>query len=251
MYNELYAGTASYGRRRSHANVLDELFAIRNAGPLNYVIFLDDTFTINHPWVNQFCGVYRTELAVPFSLHARVETVDQKLLARLAAAGCRHITYGVESGSVRIRRQVMRRPVENHRFVDVFRWTREAGILATANYMMGLPTETPDDLAATLDLHHQLEPDDFGFFVFYPYPGTHLFHQCQSEGLLPPDYLERPANHRTSILNLPTLTAEQIEGAYETWTRVRAAHVVRRSGDISAVTAHEVIAQVEHCASNG
>jgi radical SAM superfamily enzyme YgiQ (UPF0313 family) len=251
MYNELYEGTGSYGRRRSHSNVLDELFAIRRAGPLNYVIFLDDTFTINHPWVNQFCRLYGPELGVPFSLHARVETVDQKLLGRLALAGCRHITYGVESGSVRIRRQVMRRPVENHRFIDVFRWTRDAGILVTANYMMGLPTETPEDLAATLELHHQLEPDDFGFFVFYPYPGTHLYQMCLAEGYLPADYLDRPANHRTSILNLPTLTPDQIDRAYDEWTRVRAAHAVRRSGDISAATARQVVAQVEHCASNG
>ncbi|MCZ6835737.1 MAG: cobalamin-dependent protein, partial [Planctomycetota bacterium] len=51
MYDELYAeqGGAAYGRRRSHENVLEELFEIRDQGSLNYVIFLDDTFTIHHP----------------------------------------------------------------------------------------------------------------------------------------------------------------------------------------------------------
>ena len=110
MFDQLYAdaGGPSYGRRRSHGSVLAELRAIRAAGPLNYVIFLDDTFTIHHPWVFEFCRVYGEEFRVPFSLHARVETVNEKLLHALAAAGCRHIVYGVESGSERVRRDLKR-----------------------------------------------------------------------------------------------------------------------------------------------
>ena len=251
MYNELYQDTGTYGRRRSHRNVLSELAAIRDQGPLNYVIFLDDTFTINHPWVNEFCRVYGSELRIPFSLHARVETVSERLLERLAAAGCRHITYGVESGSERIRREVMRRPVANQRFVDVFRWTRQAGILVTANYMMGLPTETPAEMAETLSLHQELEPDDFGYFVFYPYPGTHLYQLCVADGYLPENHLDLPANHRTSVLRLPTLTQDDIHACYQKWTAVRALRAVGRSGDISGIEERAVVAQIEHCAANG
>jgi radical SAM superfamily enzyme YgiQ (UPF0313 family) len=251
MYNQLYQDTGDYGRRRSPGNVLEELFTIRSRGELNYVIFLDDTFTINHPWVDQFCRVYGPSLGVPFSLHARVETVNQRMLDRLAAAGCRHITYGVESGSERIRREIMRRPVGNHRFVDVFRWTREAGILVTANYMLGLPTETPSEMAETQALHHLLEPDDFGFFVFYPYPGTQLHHYCREQGYLPADFLDRPANHRASVLELPTLTPDDIQACYLEWTRVRAAHAVRRSGDLAEPDRRAVVRQIEHCAATG
>ncbi len=251
MYNELYRDTGDYGRRRSHDNVLRELFAIRESGPLNYVIFLDDTFTIHHPWVHEFCKVYGESLRVPFSLHARVETVSEKLLHRLAAAGCRHITYGVESGSERIRREVMRRPVANQRFVDVFRWTREAGILATANYMMGLPTETPAEMAETLALHERIRPDDFGYFVFYPYPGTHLHRFCRENGYLPADVLDRPATHRESVLDLPTLTPADIRACYDEWTRRRAADTLQRSGDLSNAARRDLVEQVEQCAASG
>lgn len=251
MYNELYAGTGDYGRRRSLTNVIQELHEIKARGPLNYVIFLDDTFTINHPWVHEFCRGYGEELKVPFSLHARVETVNAKLLHRLAAAGCRHITYGVESGSERLRREVMRRPVTNQRFAEVFQWTREAGILVTANYMMGLPTETPSEMAETLDLHHRLEPDDFGFFVFYPYPGTQLHRYCIEHGYLSADHLDQPANHRTSVLTLPTLTPEDIQASYEAWTRARTVSALRRSGDLSEGSHRTVVEQIEHCAAVG
>jgi radical SAM superfamily enzyme YgiQ (UPF0313 family) len=221
MYDELYAGTADYGRRRTHENVLAELEAIRRDGPLNYVVFLDDTFTIHHPWVKSFCRLYGERFRTPFSLHARVETVDEDLIARLAAAGCRHIVYGVESGSARVRREILRRPVSNQRFIDVFRWTREAGIIVTANYMLGLPGETAADVEETLALHEALRPDDFGHFVFYPFPGTHLFRVCQERGLLPANYLELPANHRASILTLPDLAPEQVAGYFDRFTTLR------------------------------
>ena len=231
MYDQLYAEgkTADYGRRRSPDNVLAELAEIESRGPLNYVIFLDDTFTIHHTWVREFCRLYKRDVGVPFSLHARVETVNKEMLHELAGAGCRHITYGVESGSERVRREIMKRWATNQRFRDVFRWTKKAGIMATANYIIGTPGETVVEMQETIALHHELRPTDFGYFVFYPYPGTDLFQTCRENGWLPEDYLTRAANHRQSILNLPNVTQEQIAKIYDAWTGIRAETAVSRS----------------------
>lgn len=238
IYKELYDGVGTYGRRRSHESVLSELRELREAGRLGYVIFLDDTFTIKHRWVNEFCRVYGEQIGAPFSLHARVETVNERLLHTLAEAGCKQITYGVESGSERIRREVMRRPVTNDRFRDVFRWTREAGILLTANFMMGLPGETREDLQMTLDFAEELAVVDFGYFVFYPYPGTHLYRVCVDEGYLPADHLERPANHRESILDLPGLTQADIAEYFDRFTALRERLYRERAGSAPAATDH-------------
>lgn len=232
MYNQLYesAGAGDYGRRRSHDNVLAELEGLRDEGKLSYIIFLDDTFTIHHPWVREFCRVHGERLGTRFSLHARVETVNEPLLHLLAKAGCDQITYGVESGSERVRREVMHRPVTNQRFRDVFRWTQEAGIRVTCNFMMGLPGETREDLRMTLDLAEELAVMDFGYFVFYPYPGTALFTLCKEKGYLPGDYLERPANHRASILRLPDLGDADIGEIYDGFTALRRRLYLERLG---------------------
>ncbi len=221
MFNQLYKNQGDYGRRRSHDNVLAELTGLHDQGRLAYVIFLDDTFTINHPWVREFCRVYGERLGTPFSLHARVETVNEKMLHMLAKAGCKQITYGVESGSERVRKQIMRRHVTNQRFRDVFKWTRDAGIMVTANYMLGLPGETREDLAQTVALAEELKVLDFGYFVFYPYPGTELFIECRDKGYLPEDYLDRAANHRETILQLPDLTQQDIGEFYDKLTELR------------------------------
>ena len=136
-----------YVRRRSVNNVLMELHYIRENGPIHYVIFLDDTFTIHKGWLEEFCRVYGREIGAGFSINARADTVNPDIITMLAQAGCKHIVYGVESGSKRVREEILNRPGDNKPFVDAFRWTREAGIMATANYMIGIPGETHEDIA--------------------------------------------------------------------------------------------------------
>lgn len=229
MYNEMY-GSAKYGRRRSIQNVLDELHEIRNNGLLSYVIFLDDTFTINHKWIRNFLTAYKEQLSVPFGIHARAETINQRMLQQLAESGCKHITYGVESGSERLRYEVMHRNIRNKRLVEAFRWTKDLGMLATANYIIGTPTETREDIEATIALHYEIEPDDFGYFVFYPYPGTPMYKYCIEHKLLPPDHLEREANHRTSILHHDVLSDADIEEYYQRFTEIRTQSYLKRYG---------------------
>jgi anaerobic magnesium-protoporphyrin IX monomethyl ester cyclase len=222
QFSDLYEGSyANYGRRRSPQNVLREIAQLREQGDLNYIVFLDDTFTINHAWIKAFCKLYATDVGVPFSLHARSETVSETLIGHLADAGCRHIVYGVESGSDRVRRDILQRNISNERLCESFRMTQEAGILATANYMLGIPGETKADIEATLALHDELKPDDFGYFVFYPYPGTSLFKLCTDRGYLPDKPFEFPAHHHGTVLKLPDLTAADIEYYYQRFTELR------------------------------
>ncbi|MBT5018703.1 MAG: B12-binding domain-containing radical SAM protein, partial [Planctomicrobium sp.] len=133
QYHDLYKNE-NYGRRRSVNSVMDELEHIQQTAELNYVIFLDDTFTIFPTWVTEFCEAHSKRFKTPFSLHARADTVNREMLQMLAEAGCRHIVYGVESGSMRVRREIMQRPITNERMIETFQSTRELGIIVTANY---------------------------------------------------------------------------------------------------------------------
>ncbi|MEN6321578.1 MAG: radical SAM protein [Syntrophaceae bacterium] len=227
----LYSGK-EYIRRRSVDGVLRELHHIRNNGPIHYVIFLDDTFTLNRGWIKQFCREYDREIGAGFSINARAETVTPDMITMLAHAGCKHIIYGVESGSRRIREEILKRPGDNMQYVDAFKWTKDAGIMATANYMIGIPGETHEDIKETLALHEELAPDDFGYFVFYPYPGTDLFEICRERGHLPENYLELPANNRQSILKLPDLTKDEIDHYYNVFSELREKNYLQRYGGV-------------------
>jgi len=227
--SDLYADTA-YGGRRPVAQVIDELVAIRRDGELNYVIFLDDTFTVDRPWLAEFCDRYGRELGVPFSLHARPDTVSRELLQALRRAGGYHIVFGVESGSPRVRREIMNRPIEDERIVEAFAWARETGWLVTANYMLGLPGETPDEMEMTLALHQRLAPADFGCFVFQPFPGTQLHTTCRAQGLIPDGEMTLPEDDSRSALRLSAQDHDEIVRFHERFARARAKLAEERSG---------------------
>ncbi|QGJ71937.1 (Dimethylallyl)adenosine tRNA methylthiotransferase MiaB [Planctomycetales bacterium 10988] len=231
QFHELYGGLGNlgnYGRRRSHENVFAELEDIRKKLSLHYVIFLDDTFTIRQGWVKKFCQEYKERFRVPFSLHARADTVTESLLQDLAGAGCAQITYGIESGSPRLRREVMKRAMTDETMIEAVTLTKKCGIRATTNFMLGLPDETAEDMELTFELLEKLKPDDFYFFIFYPFPGTHLYQYCLEKNYLPENYLELPVNHHQSILTMPQLSKEAIEAAYERFIQVREKHFLNR-----------------------
>ena len=116
---------------------------------------------------------------------------------------------------------ILQRNISNERMCESFRLTQAAGILATANYMLGIPGETKADIEETLALHDELKPDDFGYFIFYPYPGTSLFKLCEKRGYLPDNPFEFPAHHHGTLLSLPDLSAEDIEYYYDRFTDLR------------------------------
>lgn len=210
-----------FGRRRSPGRVLAELRSVARAQDLNYVLFVDDTFTLDREWLAAFLPAYGAEFGLGFSVHARPDTVDAALVQDLARAGCRHVVLGVESASPRVRQEIMRRPMTDAVIRDAARAVRRAGLVLTLNAMYGLPGETPAEAGATLELVEALAPDDFGHFAFHPYPGTALHAVCQERGLLPPDFFDRPADNVAPALDLPEFPAAAVRQVHADFAALR------------------------------
>lgn len=223
-------GPAAYSRHCSVDHVISELVELRQNQACNYIIFLDDSFMDDPDWINDFAGRYADHNGPGFSIHARIESMRPEILNRLVKAGLKHVVFGVESGSERVRRTVLNRAMTNDRIIDAFDRARQAGLIVTANYMLGIPGETRDDIEMTLELNQRLDPHDFGYFVFYPYPGTDLFHECRTKGFMPDDYMDLPANHRETILNLPDLTKDDILYYYQQFTEARVNTFIQKYG---------------------
>ena len=64
-----------------------------------------------------------------------------------------------------------------------------------------------------------------------------------SKGSCPADYLERPANHRESILNLPDLSRDDIAEYYDRFTALRQRlHVARYGAALNAAVENVAMA---------
>jgi anaerobic magnesium-protoporphyrin IX monomethyl ester cyclase len=210
-----YSGLGKYVRFRSPENVLAELDQLVERYEIKALNFQDDTFTLDHKWATAFCTAYAAEFSIPFWINTRVEHLDEVLIRTLAESGCQRVRIGVESGNEELRRTILGRRMSNDDFRATFRLLHDFGIETYTCNMLGIPGETPEMIQETIDLNRELAPERLQFSVFYPYPMTALADTCEREG-----YIRREGEAlsgyygRESILELPTLTADELAAGY-------------------------------------
>lgn len=174
-------------RQRSAENVLSELNALLDQG-MDDIFFVDDTITINKKRVFELCDlIIKNGRRFHFKISARVDTVNPELLAALKKAGCYRIHYGVESATPRLLK-FLEKGQTPEKIRRAFHWTKKAGIGTFAYMMLGIPTETREEMKATVNFAIELEPDYVQFSICTPYPKTALYQAMLRDGIIPNDY---------------------------------------------------------------
>lgn len=170
-------------RFRSPEHVLTELVDIVRNHDVHHVVFRDPIFTTRKSRVHEICeGILREGLDIEWQCETAVKVLDRELLLAMAAAGCKHISLGVESGNAEIQRKHCGSKLLDHDQAEaVFRAAREAGIETRAFCMIGFPEETPAMAEETMRLVERLDPDQVQFCAVTAYPGTPLYKLLRGE----------------------------------------------------------------------
>jgi len=206
---KMYIGKGKYVRIRSVENVLAEIANVTEKYDVKKIFFHDDTFTLFHPWIREFCEKYPKEFDLPFGCNVRVETVNKEILYDLRKAGCEVIHIGLESGNEWLRQTVLKRHMTNQQIIEVFKTAHEIGLRTLSFNMIGIPFETPKMVKETIELNKVVQPAIVQFSVFYPYPSTELWEVCKKNNLLTLDHVNSYFENK-STLNLPTISREQV-----------------------------------------
>ncbi len=173
-------------RFRSPENVVAELVDLARNHGLRHVVFRDPIFTTRKDRVHAICaGIGAAGLDLDWQCETAVKTLDAELLEAMAAAGCTHISLGVESGDAGIQKEFCGNKLSDHaQAQEVFDACRRVGIETRAFCMLGFPGETRAMIAATFELVERLDPDQVQFCAVTAYPGTRLFEQLNGAGRL-------------------------------------------------------------------
>jgi len=164
-------------RRRSVENVIDELHRLVDQYHLASFMFHDDCLTEDRDWVMEFTETYAAEgFELPFYCQSRADIIvrHEDMVARMAEVGLKGYFIGFESGSDRVLKFIRKgTTVSQNR--EAGRICRRYGISIWANYMMGLPTETKEEVLQTVKMVKAIDPDYYSPAFFTPHPGTTLY----------------------------------------------------------------------------
>jgi radical SAM superfamily enzyme YgiQ (UPF0313 family) len=161
-------------RARSAKNVVDEIEKCLDLG-IKEIFIYDDTFTVDRKRVMDICNeIINRNLKFTWDIRARVNTVDEEMLVLLKRAGCERIHYGVEAGTEKILK-ILNKQITLDQALKAFKLTRRLKIQTLAYFMIGAPTETKEDIMATIDFMKKLNPDFVQITLLTPFPGTKVY----------------------------------------------------------------------------
>jgi hopanoid biosynthesis associated radical SAM protein HpnJ len=204
-------------RTRSVDNVVAEIaHATRLFPQVKEYFFDDDTFTDDLPRAEAIArGLGR--LGVTWSCNAKAD-VPYASLKVFRDHGLRLLLVGYESGSQTILNNV-KKGIRLDRAREFTKNARALGITIHGTFILGLPGETRETIAATIRFAREIDPHTLQVSLAAPYPGTELYRQARAEGWLEERELVDGQGTQASVLGYPHLPREEIFAALETFYR--------------------------------
>jgi radical SAM superfamily enzyme YgiQ (UPF0313 family) len=200
-------------RPRSPKSVVDEMEECIDMGISEFSLY-DDTFTINKKRAIDICDeIIKRKLDIGWDARARVNTVDEELLKRMKKAGCDRLYIGVESGVPEILK-IIKKNITLDQVKKAFKLTKKIKIESLAYIMIGLPTETREQILETIEFTKRLDADYVSFSIFTPMPCTEAYDNCLKRGIFKEDYwnkfAENPSTDFKPRLYEENMTEEEL-----------------------------------------
>ena len=179
-------------RFSSPESVINELKLIKTFYPqYKWLFFYDDHFTLIKSRVIKICeGMIKNKFNFNWGCYGRVDSIDEELVDIMKEAGCRMISFGVESGSDEVLK-LMHKSINTKMIERAITIVKQKGLVARSSFIFGYPGERFRDFLKTIQLCRRLGLDaDEIIWNFNPviYPATQLFKEMKELKYIPEDF---------------------------------------------------------------
>lgn len=207
------AAHTTHGRRmryHSEKRVVDDIRRLIECHGIETFVVQDDHFMGDYQRAFNIVRAIRDFGAGVFFQNAlAVYALDKAFLELLRSAGVDELVVSVESGSARVLKDVMRKPLRLEFVRRVVTECREVGLFTDCNIIVGMPGETKEDIAESREFLKSIYGDWFRIFVATPLPGSEMYAECVEQGY----FTSAPgqANYKRAVLQTKDWTADYIQ----------------------------------------
>ena len=207
-------------RAMSPERVVDEMEWLVREWGVNFIEFQDDVFHLTACRAEEICRrLMRRKSPVRWSIPngiSRVENVTEGFMRLCKKAGCVDAWFAAESGSARIRDEIIVKQNTLDQVRRAIEASKRAGLQTGAFFIFGNPDETPEEMEQTIDFACSLPLDRAQFTIATPFPGTSLWDRITREGQwLVTDYDQFGPYENVVYFELGRLKRENVMRAYK------------------------------------
>ncbi|MBU4332060.1 B12-binding domain-containing radical SAM protein [Patescibacteria group bacterium] len=204
-------------RGKSAEKVIIELGHWIDRYNINAFEIEDDEFFVDLNRVREIClKIIEKGWQIEIFSSSRVnylENMDDDFLKLLFRAGFKTLSFGVESGSPEIQKEI-HKDITNEQVFSAVRRLGKAGINSKYYFMCGFPGESIGQLYETIDLIYKMKQEDRRvrippWRIYTPYHGTELYEKSILSGWHPPKNLKAWANYDFETANMPWLNRKK------------------------------------------
>lgn len=164
-------------RKRDPQQVVEEMKLLYGKYAVREIQFTDPDMSLDRVYLKTICEMMIDErVKLHWSCGAHATSIDEDLLRLMKKSGCYMVRVGVEAGSERISK-LIKKGIDFEQIEKVTKSIRRNGIHTHGFFMLGLPTETLEEMKETIELSRELDLDSASFSIFQPLPGSEIYEQ--------------------------------------------------------------------------
>jgi len=165
-------------RFMSPNKVLDELEWLKKEYGIKSFVIADDNFFIMKRRVREILrGLIERDIGLSWIAEdAAVWKLDAEILELMSKSGCEFVGLAIESGTKRVLEEIVQgKPIDFEQAKDIVDMCKELNIYTSANFIIGFPSETWEEIRATLAYAEVLDADYTRIFAAIPLKNTILW----------------------------------------------------------------------------
>ncbi len=156
---------------------------------LNVLTIYDDQLLMNKDRAKDlFRKLAQYNIRIEMPNGVTLSYIDEELATLMRRAGVDTIFLAIESGSKRVLKEIIVKPIAFDRIKPTIQILRDAGIFTCAFFVLGLPGETDGEREETREFILDTGFDWAFFNYATPLRGSRLFEQCKRNGWLAPEH---------------------------------------------------------------
>lgn len=197
-------------RARSAENVVDEIEMLGNVYGVKVAMLSDELPTFDRVrWEKILDLMIERQVPVKLLMETRVDDIirDADIMWKYRKAGVDHIYVGVEAGSQETL-DLFKKDTEVAQSKQAIDIINNADIVSETSFVLGMPDDTPESIAQTIELAKHYNPDMAFFLAIAPWPYAELYPQLE-EFVFTKDYSKY--NLVEPVIKPKNMTMEELE----------------------------------------